>query len=350
MPSATAALFSDANIGFLQQTLDNSNPLRQASEQRHGVNFQLLDEGVLLVESSATQGTSQPSLLLSAGIHGNETAPIELLDRLVNRLLGGELKLCCRLLLILGNPPAMRQGQRFIDTNLNRLFSLQPAPGNSIEHRRAQTLMGHVDAFFDGAQGPRLHYDLHTAIRGSQYEKFAVYPHNTRTPPWDRDQLGFLAGSGIEAVLFQDRPSPTFSWYSSNKHGANGFTLELGKVRPFGDNAPERLLAMEQNLIALIQDQQPSLAALESLQLFRIRDEVIRQGEHFELLFDDDLPNFSRFEPGCQISRDEDNAYYIQDSPGYIIFPNAKVEIGARAALIAQTTEASELFPASETS
>lgn len=47
--------------------------------------------------------------MLSAGIHGNETAPIELLNQLVNDLLSGSRTLAVRLLVVLGNPAAMRR-------------------------------------------------------------------------------------------------------------------------------------------------------------------------------------------------------------------------------------------------
>ena len=45
---------------------------------------------------------------MSAGVHGNETAPIELLNQLVGDLLIGRLPLTVRLLVVLGNPAAMR--------------------------------------------------------------------------------------------------------------------------------------------------------------------------------------------------------------------------------------------------
>lgn len=45
------------------------------------------------------------SLVLSAGIHGNETAPVEILDTLLAGLFSGKLPLTWRLLLI----PAIRR-------------------------------------------------------------------------------------------------------------------------------------------------------------------------------------------------------------------------------------------------
>ncbi|MEI8634487.1 succinylglutamate desuccinylase/aspartoacylase family protein [Vibrio sp. PP-XX7] len=52
-------------------------------------------------------------VMLSAGVHGNETAPIEILCRHVDQLLSGNMPLGVRLLVILGNIGAMREGKRY---------------------------------------------------------------------------------------------------------------------------------------------------------------------------------------------------------------------------------------------
>ncbi|HBT4656681.1 TPA: succinylglutamate desuccinylase, partial [Klebsiella pneumoniae] len=65
----------------------------------------------------------QRAIVLSAGIHGNETAPVELLAAIVDDLLAGRLPLAARLLVLYGNPPAIRAGQRYLTHDLNRLFS-----------------------------------------------------------------------------------------------------------------------------------------------------------------------------------------------------------------------------------
>lgn len=65
--------------------------------------------------------------ILSAGIHGNETAPVELLDAIVDDIIDGQLTPIVRLLVILGNPAALAQQSRFVETNLNRLFGPERA-------------------------------------------------------------------------------------------------------------------------------------------------------------------------------------------------------------------------------
>ncbi len=61
-------------------------------------------------------------VVLSSGIHGDETAPIELIDGLLADILSGALIPTVPLLLIIGHAEAIKAHTRFIEDNLNRLF------------------------------------------------------------------------------------------------------------------------------------------------------------------------------------------------------------------------------------
>lgn len=60
--------------------------------------------------------------ILSAGVHGNETAPIELLLQLTHDLSQGRQPLTQALLIVFGNLPAIRAARRYLHNDLNRLF------------------------------------------------------------------------------------------------------------------------------------------------------------------------------------------------------------------------------------
>lgn len=93
-------------------------------------------------------GTCSQSVVLSAGIHGNETAPIEILNQLVSDLLASQLPLAVRLLVILGNPPAIRAGERYLTADINRMFGGR-YKNHSLtdEARRAEILEQKVGSF-----------------------------------------------------------------------------------------------------------------------------------------------------------------------------------------------------------
>lgn len=302
-----------------------------------GGRFHRLGHGVLELLPDQP-GPAAHACVISAGIHGNETAPMELLEAVLKRLATGELRLGAPLLVILGSPPAIRQGTRFINTNLNRLFRRDlDEPG--IEPARARELMEALDAFFTRhADRPRLHYDLHTAIRGSRFPRFVVSPWSESTAV-EASQWRWLAGAGIQAVLHQHCHSWTFSHYSKHYLGAQAFTLELGHALPFGHNDLAPLAPMERLLQALLEGHEPSAAPPERMVFYRVEHELIRHSEDFRLAFADDTPNFTEFAPGTLLAEDgQSGETRVGDTPLSVIFPNAAVEIGARAALLARPT------------
>lgn len=290
------------------------------------------EPGVLELLPSQPQPQAR-ACVISVGVHGNETAPIELLGELLSRLEAGQLRLGAPVLLILGNLPAIRAGERFIDTNLNRLFQRgQDRQGD--EPDRARALMAAVDAFYARHAGaPRLHYDLHTAIRNSRFPRFAVEPHaeaHTAAEQWR-----WLAAAGLQAVLHQHQHSWTFSHYSKHYHGAQAFTLELGKVAPFGGNDLVALRPMRGLLEALIEGREPPGQAPATMAFFRVEHELMRHSRDFRLHFADETANFTEFAPGSLLASDgEAGDFRVGDTPLAVVFPNANVEVGARAALL----------------
>ena len=110
---------------FLQDVLSRTRPTTKAGKI-HNITWQWLGEGVV----SITPATYDKSVVISAGIHGNETAPIEMLEQIYQDIFAGELTVNSRLLLILGNPEAIRQNKRFIGFDMNRLFYQSYQPNN----------------------------------------------------------------------------------------------------------------------------------------------------------------------------------------------------------------------------
>lgn len=309
------------------------------AELADGTRVRRLALGVLeICPPRQRHNPAREALIVSAGVHGNETAPVELLNTLVSELLNEDWPLACPLLLILGNPPAMVAGTRFIDANMNRLFR---GAHSSQEYRslpeadRARQLEALCRDF--AHRYPQLalcHYDLHTAIRPSQREKFALYPFVAgRQVP--ADQYAFLLEAQVQTLLLQHREGTTFSSFSSSDLHAESFTLELGKVRPFGHNDPARFAGIRNALRRrFMGEPAPAARGAEVLTLFEVVHEIINTGEDFRFHVADDVPNFTEYPPGTLIWEDGSDSYRVGDRPEAIVFPNRHVPPGQRAGLM----------------
>ncbi|WP_104204670.1 succinylglutamate desuccinylase [Billgrantia saliphila] len=319
---------------WIERSLEDTDTAREG--RLAGGRFSLHDPGILELTPDSCNEAAR-ACVLSIGIHGNETAPIELVGECLARLEAGLLTLGAPVLVILGNLEAIRRGERYVGTNLNRLFR-RDLDETGMEPARARTLMAAVDGFFARhADRQPLHYDLHTAIRDSRFPRFVVEPF--AESPTRPEQWRWLAAADIQAVLHQHRHSWTFSHYSKHYHGAQAFTLELGRALPFGHNDLAPLAPMGQLFDALIEGREPAGAAPERMVFFRVAHELMRRSHDFRLCFADDIPNFSEFAHGTLLAEDgEAGAFCVEGEPLHVIFPNAAVELGARAALLARPT------------
>jgi succinylglutamate desuccinylase len=324
---------------LLELTLAGREPAEKIQVTSSGIRLQWLSEGALLVKPA--NGTDAGvDLLLSAGIHGNETAPIEMLDRLLKGIARGEIKPRIRILFLLGNPEAMRRNVRFVEQDMNRLFNGKHALTSGFEAQRADQLERLVTQFFSEPERLRLHYDLHTAIRGSAIERFALYPWSEGRAH-SQAEMARLEAAGIDAVLLQSKPGITFSAYSYAAHQAEAFTLELGKARPFGQNAGVDVSLLEARLKAMIEQCEPELPQkLERLKVFHVSREIIKQSEAFRLHLADDVANFSPLPEGYLLAEDGPQKWVVTETEARIIFPNPNVKPGLRAGILIVPTTA----------
>jgi succinylglutamate desuccinylase len=322
---------------FLAFTLAGHRPADDEREGvgANGVRWQWLDEGVLQFDPAAA---TQSSVLASAGIHGDETAPIELLSFVVRDIAAGRVKLACRLLVILGNVQAMRESCRYVDDDLNRLFSGRHAQlPESREALRAAALEQHALRFFDNATGKRWHVDMHTAIRASVFEQFALLPHTDA--PLSRAMFEWLRDARIAAVLLHTTKGNTYSHFTAEACGADACTLELGKVRPFGQNDLSRFEGADHALRQLVAGEHGDASA-PLPRVFTVIDQITKRSDAFELLLPKDVSNFTPFKRDTVLARDGDYRYVVQHDEERIVFPNATVKPGLRAGLlVVETTD-----------
>lgn len=329
---------------FLTSTLKQHAPLI-TSGTIGAINWYWLDHGVMVIEPRKDEVNHLEHVLLSAGVHGNETAPIELLDQLMDDLLNGSLPLNVKLMLMLGNPAAMRNGERYNDIDLNRLFSQHhqnyPICAETLRAQRLETLTAQ---FFESATGRKLHFDLHTAIRESHHIRFAVFPYK-ETGKYSRQMCDWLSSAEVEAVVLNQAPSATFSYYSSEHCGAGSCTLELGKAKPFGQNDLSQFAGINNGLRQLVSQGLPQSPPTNvTLKVYQVSQQLTKLSENFEMHFSDEVKNFTAFEQGEVLAIDGDTTYRVEKPTEWVLFPNPNVRPGLRAGLMLVETEQDTIF------
>jgi succinylglutamate desuccinylase len=294
------------------------------------------------IELTPANPAATDRLLLSCGIHGNDTAPVEVVNDLLKDLLSGALTLSCHLMVLYGNPQAMRQGERYLDYDMNRLFNGAHADhAGARESHRAAALERLAERLFATAPtgARRLHFDLHTDVRGSVFEPFAIYPclhHRAH----NRTQLAWLQSCGIDTVLLHNKPANVFSYFTSRTFGVDALTLELGRARPFGHNRPEDFASIARALRALVSEPFPAQEPDASrLRLFSTKYDLIKHSDAFVLHLDDAVENFALLPDGFIIAEEGSKRYVAQGGNERILFPAAGVKNGLRAGIVVEPVD-----------
>lgn len=316
---------------FLTLTLQGKQP-----EKLHGnqadFSWHWLGEGILECTPHAHY---DKTVVLSAGVHGNETAPIELLSHMCADLFSGRLPLAVRLLIIFGNPDAMRQGKRYLNDDMNRMFcGGYKALTVTEESKRAELLEQVVKAFFQESltTAHRYHYDLHTAIRASLLPTFALFPYQTHA--YDADLIASLEAADLDALVYHNAVGKTFTHFTSETFQAASATLELGKALPFGENDLSQFAAIDDVIRQVVSGQALPARSKDNIRVFNVSDSLIKKDEHFQLNLSAEAPNFSTFKKGEIIIEQPSGDYVVQQDQVWILFPNPNVKIGLRAGLV----------------
>jgi succinylglutamate desuccinylase len=296
-----------------------------------GFDVSLPAAGIVTIKSA--HGRARASVLVSVGVHGDETGPIEVLAQVLDALSQRPLALAVDLMVCVGNIDAIAAGKRFIDADLNRMFRAQRgALAAAAEAARADAIIEASAAFFDGAGPLRWHLDLHTAIRPSAYPTFAVVPDLVADQP-KAALIGWLGQAAIGAIIMNPQPSGTYSYYSAEHHGAASSTVELGRVGALGQNDLSLFADAATALDALLRGAAPATGGAQP-HVFRVAQEIIKLSDEFKMAFGRETHNFTALPAGAVIATDGATVYRVGHDEELVVFPNPDVRTGLRAGLM----------------
>ena len=296
-----------------------------------GFQVRLPARGIVQLSSSSHM-LRRPRVLLSVGIHGDETGPIEMVAGLLDTLAAQPHALATDLMVVVGNLAAIEQGGRFVDADLNRMFRSDRGELQSAkEALRADAIMRATASFFMAPDADKWHLDLHTAIRPSVYPAFAVVPA-VIAELRQHALLGVLGRAGIEAAILNTKPAGTYSAWTASQFGAASATVELGQVGTLGANDLGRFAAARATIDLFLRGARPPVG--DAPEVFRVAQEVIKRSDAFRMAFGRETQNFTALAPGSLIAEDGETVYRVGEETEYVVFPNPDVRPGLRAGLM----------------
>ncbi len=149
--------------------------------------------------------------------HGNEWAGIGAINDFLDHVYFGTVTVPFSFVMILGNPWAARQNQRFLEKDLNRSFGA--LGGDAAEQKRAGALAPILDrtAFL---------LDLHQT-REHTAQPFFIFPYNKKSLPWARAIAPHIPIITHWGNSYSSDGMCTDEY--TNSRGGVGISIELGQ-------------------------------------------------------------------------------------------------------------------------
>ncbi len=173
-------------------------------------------------------GRPGPTLLVMAGVHGNEPAGVLAVQRVFGHLQERELPIDGRIVAFAGNLGALAVGQRFLARDLNRgwgeaaIAALQqrPVAQCSPEDHEQQELLARFEQVLRTASGPVLFVDLHTSSADGA-------PFLCLADTIDNRRLGLATGVPIILGIEETIDGAALEWFA--QRGVAALAAEGGR-------------------------------------------------------------------------------------------------------------------------
>lgn len=208
-------------------------------------------------------GRSGPTLLVIAGMHGNEPAGISAVQRVLSRMQQLEMATAGRLVAFAGNLGALASRLRYVDRDLNRgwdadaVAALVAGADDSAEGGEQRELLACFEDVLASATGPVVVVDLHTSSADGP-------PFLCLADTIDNRRLGLATGVPVILGIEETIDGASLEWFADR--GVVGVAVEGGQ-----------------------HDDQVTIDLLESvlwrtLDYLRMLPAVVSTGEHAERL------------------------------------------------------------------
>lgn len=325
--------------GFIYTTLHHLSWPQQTLTIEAGLVLRLYHRGMLSITPADCKDDN--ATIISVGIHGDETGPIELLDKLVNQILSGKVSISHPCLFIFANPDATLKKQRFIEQNLNQLFEMSTMPVRGIEGEIAAKIKDVVELFFERSSGKkRWHLDLHCSSRPSQYPVFAIRPATRHQSHMVDDELKYFAQhADVQAFLLCHHPNYVFSWYTGEYFQAKSLTIQLGHLRALGENDLSVFTSFLSGMHLLLNRKDKlddSNCMLQDMAVYNVVDEIRKQYPDLTFTARQALINFEPLYLNQEYGIQGGIPMICESGRHALVFANDKVDVGQRAALLVE--------------
>lgn len=333
-------LYELLNKGFVYTSLHHLTWPQQTFTIENGLVLKFYHRGMLSI-TPANAKKEMGATVISVGIHGDETGPIELVDKLVTQILNGDVTLSHQCLFIFAHPDATLKKARFIEQNLNQMFEMAAMPTRGLESEIAAKIKDVVELFFERSHTQnRWHLDLHCSSRPSQYPVFAIRPF-TRHQAESDDQalMAFARHANIQAFLRCQHPNFTFAWFTGEYFQAKSLTIELGQLRALGENDLSEFghfLSGMHTLLGRTALQHFPDTQQSPMAVYNVLKEIRKQSADLVFTAKQAVINFEPLYLNQEYAIQGGLPMVCESGRHALVFANDKVAVGQRAALLVE--------------
>ncbi|MBX3464844.1 MAG: succinylglutamate desuccinylase/aspartoacylase family protein [Planctomycetes bacterium] len=173
-------------------------------------------------------GRPGPTLLVLAGIHGNEPAGVQAVLRVLAHLQQQELPIAGRLVALAGNLGALAAGKRFLARDLNRGWSQEAIEAlwargdaeSTPEDHEQRDLLRRLEAALATASGPVVVLDLHSSSAAGP-------PFLCLADTIDNRRLGLATGVPLILGIEETIDGASLEWFA--QRGIAALAVEGGR-------------------------------------------------------------------------------------------------------------------------